>query len=368
MTTMQRTVPHMKMLHHKGKSVMQRMLALLLDVLLAGGIVGGDYYWTYLMPQKLASASLVSAVTQPSPTKDPTSQAAGASAASSAAITPAQGDWSQKYKDHFSDMSISTDSIYKSRDISVELTHVSYDSGKIDYSENGRHVGYGSTVSYTLADIYISNIHCLQTAFAKDTYGIGYSETLSSMSARMKSVLAINGDSYSNNRHQNNGTIIRNGTVYRTKPSTEETCVLYRDGTMKIFAPDSFDPSAAIQDGAWQTWVFGPSLLDKSGKAKTKFLTWDYIKESHPRTAIGYYEPGHYCFLVADGRKTGAARGMYLEEMAQVFADLGCAAAYNLDGGQRSFMTLQNNMASSPYKPSQTIYDAIMLVEPAQGE
>lgn len=26
-------------------------------------------------------------------------------------------------------------------------------------------------------------------------------------------------------------------------------------------------------------------------------MTWDYIRESHPRTAIGYYEPGHYCLV-----------------------------------------------------------------------
>lgn len=42
----------------------------------------------------------------------------------------------------------------------------------------------------------------MQTAFAQDTYGVGYSESLTDMSARLSSVLAVNGDSYSNNRHK----------------------------------------------------------------------------------------------------------------------------------------------------------------------
>ena len=77
-------------------------------------------------------------------------------------------------------------------------------------------------ISYVLADIYIGDITCFQTAFAQDTYGIGYTEKLTDMSARMKSILSVNGDSYSNNRHKNNGTIIRNGVIYRSQQSGEE--------------------------------------------------------------------------------------------------------------------------------------------------
>lgn len=37
-------------------------------------------------------------------------------------------------------------------------------------------------------------------------------------------------DLYSNNRHRDNGTIIRNGVVYRNMPTDVETCVLNWDG------------------------------------------------------------------------------------------------------------------------------------------
>ena len=219
-------------------------------------------------------------------------------------------------------------------------------------------------MAYVLADVYVRDISSIRTGFAKDIYGVGYSESLPSMSRRLHSLLAVNGDSYSNNRHQANGTIIRNGIVYRAESTSEETCVLFKDGSMKIYSPSDFDAQTVVDDGAWQSWVFGPSLLDENGGAKTDFLTWDYIKESHPRTAIGYYEPGHYCFMVVDGREPGRSRGMFLDEMSRIFADLGCKAAYNLDGGHCAFMTLGNDIANNPYKPSKDISDCIAVIEP----
>lgn len=271
-------------------------------------------------------------------------------------------DWHEKFRDKFTDTVAATDTSYSSPDLSIRLSYSHYDTGILDLSESGKHKKYGTQVSYVLADIYIGDITCLRTAFAQDTYGVGYSEKLSDMSSAMKSVLAVNGDSYSNNRHRNNGTIIRNGVVYRNMPTDAETCVLNWDGTMDIYGPDQLDLQQLVEKGAYQSWVFGPSLLDENGKAKPSdsLLTWDYIKESHPRTAIGYFEPGHYCLLLADGRQE-SSRGMFLEEMAKVFEDLGCRAAYNLDGGHCSFMTFWGGTASHPYKPEHKVTDGIFI-------
>lgn len=349
---------------HKKRTGGTLLIIFVLDILFAAGIVGIDYVYNYKLPHKLPSTNAITvSITSQLPSKLHSGTQNDA-APLRKDDTSSVGDWSLKFQDKFSDTVISTDTTYKSPNLSIELTQGSYDSGIIDHTNNGNHEKYGTIISYTLADIYISSIDCLQTAFAQDIYGVGYTESLSSMSDHIKSVLAINGDSYSNNRHKDNGTIIRNGTVYRTQSSTEETCVLFRDGTMKIYTPDTFDAKQVIADGAWQSWVFGPGLLDKNGTAKSNFLTWDYIRESHPRTAIGYYEPGHYCFLVVDGRQNGISRGMFLEEMSQFFADLGCQAAYNLDGGHCSFMTKETTIANHPYKPSKNISDGIFICEP----
>ena len=130
-------------------------------------------------------------------------------------VIAATEDWHQKFADHFSDTVIITDNEYKSPNLSIELSYGTIETNRLDMSEKGKHKKYGTKITYTLADIYIGNIKCIQTAFAQDTYGVGYSEKLTDMSARLKSVLAINGDSYSNNRHRNNVTIIRNGVIYR---------------------------------------------------------------------------------------------------------------------------------------------------------
>ena len=261
-------------------------------------------------------------------------------------------------------MVVSTDTSYSSPNLSIQLSYSHYDTGILDLSGTGKHKKYGTEVSYVLADVYVGDITCFQTAFAQDTYGVGYTEKLSDMSSAMKSVLAVNGDSYSNNRHKDNGTIIRNGVIYRNRETDAETCVLNWDGTMDIYGPGQLDLQYLTERGAYQSWVFGPSLLDENGKAKPKdsFLTWSYIKESHPRTAIGYFEPGHYCLLLVDGRQK-SSRGMFPDEMAKVFENLGCRAAYNLDGGHCSFMTFQGATANHPYKPEHEVTDGIFITE-----
>ncbi len=271
-------------------------------------------------------------------------------------------DWHRKFADKFTNQVVSTDTTYTSPNLSVQLISDSIQTNQLDTSGDGGHKKYGKNISYVLADIYVGDITCLQTAFAQATYGVGYEEKLTDMSNNIKSILATNGDSYSNSRHKDNGTIIRNGVIYRSSPTDMETCVLNWDGTMKIYAPEELNTQQLINDGAYQSWIFGPSLLDENGKAKKSFLTWDYIRQSHPRTAIGYYEPGHYCLLVVDGRQD-STRGMFLDEMAALFERLGCKAAYNLDGGHCSFMTKGTQIVNHPYKPEHKIQDGIFLTE-----
>ncbi len=266
-------------------------------------------------------------------------------------------NWRKKFADKFTREVVSTDTSYTSPDLSIHLTFHSYDTKRTGVN------GIGTRTAYVLADVYVGDITCFQTAFADDTYGVGYSESLSSMSARLKSVLAVNGDSYSNDRHRDNGTIIRNGIIYRDRGTDMETCVLNWDGTMDIYSPGELNTRTLIEKGAYQSWIFGPSLLDQNGHAKENFLTWDYIRESHPRTAIGYYEPGHYCLLVADGRQDNYSRGLYLDEMSKIFERLGCKAAYNLDGGHCAFMTLKEKVVNQPYRSDHEVPDGIFIME-----
>ena len=357
----------------------KRILWIVVDIAAAALIMVGVWGFNYLIPQKgVGAVPMQSSFTKNIKNQDMLMEKMEEQADIQLEDTGGQNaslqrtnitidtqDWHKKFADKFTDQVVSTDKSYTSPNVSVQLSYYQYDTGKLDKSNSGKHEKYGTKISYVLADIYVGDITCFLTAFAKDTYGVGYSEKLTDMSARMKSVLAVNGDSYSNNRHEDNGTIIRNGVIYRNKQTTEETCVLNWNGTMDIYQPGQVDLQQLVDRGAYQSWIFGPSLLDESGKAKSTFLTWDYIRESHPRTAIGYYEPGHYCLLLVDGRQK-SSRGMFLDEMAKVFEDLGCKAAYNLDGGHCSFMTIKDQVANNPYKPEHEVEDGIFITEGLQ--
>lgn len=49
--------------------------------------------------------------------------------------------------------------------------------------------------------------------------------------------------------------------------------------------------------------------------------------------------------------------------MAQIFEDLGCSAAYSLDGGHCSFMTMEGQTVNHPYRPEHQVSDGIFITE-----
>ena len=141
-------------------------------------------------------------------------------------------------------------------------------------------------------------------------------------------------------------------------------CVLYYDGTMRTFAPDDFSLEQAIADGAYQAWCFGPMLLDERGWPipDEELNTSKNIRRANPRAGIGYYEPGHYCFVVVDGR-TSDSSGMSLEEFSSLFAELGCKAAYNMDGGRSAEMYYNGDVLNDPYKGGRSVSDCLIIRE-----
>ena len=250
---------------------------------------------------------------------------------------------SEKFADKYTDTVMVTDSSYSSPDISITVTR--------ETAQNGR-------VTYYLADIYVRDITCFQSAMAKNTYGSGFRDDVLDMAALNEALLAINGDYYGNT---NEGVVIRNGVIYRANRTNCDVCVLYYDGTMRVMPGSTFDMQQAIEDGAWQAWTFGPALLDANGEAISAFSSTNRIISANPRTAIGYYEPGHYCMVVVDGR--GESAGITLPDLSALFEQLGCAAAYNLDGGNSSVMVWQDAVLNDPSGGGRESSDALLIAE-----
>jgi hypothetical protein len=57
------------------------------------------------------------------------------------------------------------------------------------------------------------------------------------------------------------------------------------------------------------------------------------IEDKHPRTAMGYTKDNKLIILVIEGRNPGKAEGATLTQEAQIFKDIDCVEALNLDGG-----------------------------------
>lgn len=248
---------------------------------------------------------------------------------------------SEKFADQYTDQVVVTENSYSSPDIAITVTEETL----------GR-------ITYYLADIYVRDITCFQSALARNTYGSGFRDSITDMAVLNNALLAINGDYYGNT---NEGVVIRNGVIYRANRTDCDVCVLYYDGTMRVMPGSAFTVEDAIADGAWQAWTFGPALLDANGDVLTAFASTNRIISANPRTAIGYYEPGHYCMVVVDGR--GESAGITLPDLSQLFYDLGCTAAYNLDGGNSSIMVWNSEIINQPSGGGRESSDALLIAE-----
>ena len=111
----------------------------------------------------------------------------------------------------------------------------------------------------------------------------------------------------------------------------------------------------------WQSWHFGPELLDHEGQPKKKFNT--EVWGRNPRSVIGYYEPGHYCFVVVDGRQGKYSGGLDMKELSELMYTLGCVRAYNLDGGATAHMSWLDTVINSPSK-ERDVHDVICICFP----
>ncbi len=255
--------------------------------------------------------------------------------------------WQEKYAERFSDPAVFDEEGYSSPDLAIRIKRVQY--------------GKAKTAMYYLADIYLTDVYQFASVLAKDKFGKGLRESVKSMANRSQAILAITGDTYGN---QDAGVVIRNGVVHRQEKSPFDVCVLYYDGTMRTFSPEAFSLEQAIADGAYQAWSFGPLLLDEEGQPipDAKLNTTKNIRRANPRAGLGYYEPGHYCFVVVDGR-TDDASGLTLEQFSQLFADLGCKAAYNMDGGRSAEMYFHGSILNDPYQGGRSVSDCLIIRE-----
>ena len=226
---------------------------------------------------------------------------------------------------------------YEAPGIQIHIDQWLYDFRKTD-------------LRFYVADIVLENPGQLQTAFAGDEYSKKNAEATSAIAERHNAVFAVNGDYY--NYRDNYGLVIRNGVLYRDKRSNCDQLLIYSDGSFKVVFKGEYEEGHGqeyLDAGVVQSFSFGPVLVNDGEivELPKKYIinTADTIRE--PRTGIGMVEPGHYVFIVADGRrKNWSDKGMALQEMQIVFKEMGCQVAYNLDGGGSATMVLNGELVN----------------------
>jgi hypothetical protein len=88
------------------------------------------------------------------------------------------------------------------------------------------------------------------------------------------------------------------------------------------------------------------------------------LNDKHPRTAMGYTKDNKLIILVIEGRHTGTAEGATLTEEAQLFKDIGCEEALNLDGGGSSCLLVNGKETIKPSdKEGQRPVPAVFIVK-----
>lgn len=263
-------------------------------------------------------------------------------------------DWRAKFSEHFTDEIVWTENSYSSPNVSITITTC---QEEID----------GSPQVWYVADIYVAQIENLQSYAENDSYSrylVSRAERLAELS---QGLITINGD-YSN-AQVNGGFFVRNGVLYNDIKTAYDICVLYWDGTMETYGPDEYTVEEILEKEPYQVWCFGPMLLDGDGQPLETLNAGYAISISNPRSAIGYYEPGHYCFITVDGRQYDWSEGLDIQQLAQLMSDLGCRAAYNLDGGASALMTFHGSEYSRQ-STTRNLGDIVLIreLEEEQGE
>ena len=343
----------MKIRKNRKKKQLPLWAVVLLDLLLVGAILLTFAFFHHVLPALQTQwARQESAATQPqAPTdtseKTETEPVTEAPAETTAPTEPDnRTEWQKKFSDRFTDEVVMTENSYTSPEVSITIETVVEGEGN-------------QKITYYVADIYVASPENFVTRTAHGQMRYFDTQPVEEMAAEANAILAISGDFLT---YQKNGFLLRNGEVYAADRNYS-ICVLYPDGTMETYDRGTYKVEDILAKNPLQVWSFGPVLLDENGNVRDSYEVSDAVSYPNPRSAIGYYEPGHYCFVVVDGRQEGHSRGMRIPQLAQVFADLGCSAAYNLDGGGTAVMLFDGETISRQSNGGRDLGDMLVITE-----
>lgn len=128
----------------------------------------------------------------------------------------------------------------------TDTTANSYSDGNISITLT-EYRKYDTTIY--VADVQITSVSDLKTAFADSSYGRNITEKTSDIAEDVNAILAVNGDFYG---AQESGYVIRNGVLYRDTAEDRQDLVIYEDGSFEVIEESEVTAQELLDKGAWQ--------------------------------------------------------------------------------------------------------------------
>ncbi len=278
----------------------------------------------------------------PSPTPEPTPT-----------LPPKLGVLDGKFADKFVEgKPVLTNTSYQSETVAIFLKHVVDDSKTLT----------NHTFNYFVADVYFKDMEAFRSAPAKSWEKKWDNEWLTDIAKAQDAIFAVSGD-FTLTRYKDGGLVTRNGEVLQKKHDPRyDVGVIYRDGHMETYTGQDAPVEQLLSDPeVWQILGFGPELLDDNGQPKTQFNDPKKVSRGNIRNVVGYYEPGHYCFLYIPPYKVRQDRTcLNMWELSELMYSLGCVRAFNLDGGATAGMYFNGKLVTDkgmgPQRKNHDIY------------
>lgn len=227
--------------------------------------------------------------------------------------------------------------------INPDKTEWTYESPEL-YIDIRKYDKNNLELHYFVADIRTKGNEIFKSGFSDEAHP-GKNALLPYLVAKkLKSVFLLNGDYFEDPRNPS-GVVIRHGVMYRDEKNAD-TLAIMPDGNLKIYSGGEINAEGLLKLGVRDTFSFGPELI-KDGVINPN-LSKARLERENPRTGVGMVDKGHYIAIVVEGRNPEDNRGITLPDYAKMFADLGCTAAYNLDGGASTAMVFMGETLNVP--------------------
>ena len=176
---------------------------------------------------------------------------------------------------------------------------------------------------------------------------------LTTISAKNKALVAINGGGFDDPSGNGNGstpigTTISNGkiiTSYQYGSSTGGIIGFTKENKLIL---GKMTAKEALKMGVRDAVTFGPFLIVNG---KTSQVVGNGGWGNAPRTAIGQRKDGIVLFLVLDGR-TLKRPGANMKDLTEIMQRYGAYNAASLDGGTSSAMVVNNKVINDPVDAS----------------